>query len=296
MSDQELREHERRWKETGAVEDHVALLQARVRAGEVPKEVLALHASLDSEAAYGKFLAGGDLAAAAWVCIESWFARAAPGNLANLARPARPKAAQGLADQLGVKLPAALLASWACHDGQRTSEPRAYEELWELLSVERAFEEWDMLTGLFDEEDTATYWGEDAKQGPHHPPELKFVIWSSKWLPIASEGNGDNICLDFTPTSSGRVGQVFRRTNNCSYTLLAPSLEVFLADYGRRLLNEEFVADKDGDLFRNDEQGKTWMADMAEIKARARKNEARRKKRKTKAKKATKKATKKKAN
>src|SRR5581483_5364002 len=51
MSDTELRALERRWRETGALEDEVALLQARRRSGELTTERLELAAYLGSAAA-----------------------------------------------------------------------------------------------------------------------------------------------------------------------------------------------------------------------------------------------------
>ena len=51
MSDERLRELERRWKETGSVEDEAAWLSERVRAGELTEERLRLAAALGQPAA-----------------------------------------------------------------------------------------------------------------------------------------------------------------------------------------------------------------------------------------------------
>tara|TARA_R110002072_G_scaffold47901_1_gene131238 strand:- start:2189 stop:2989 length:801 start_codon:yes stop_codon:yes gene_type:complete len=51
MSDEKLRELERRWKETGAVEDEAAFLLERVRAGELTQERLELAAYCRHEGA-----------------------------------------------------------------------------------------------------------------------------------------------------------------------------------------------------------------------------------------------------
>ena len=51
MSDEKLRELERRWKESGAVEDEAAFLVALVRSGELSPSSLLLAAVLGSEAA-----------------------------------------------------------------------------------------------------------------------------------------------------------------------------------------------------------------------------------------------------
>lgn len=51
MSDTKLRDLERRWKETGAVEDEAAYLLERVRVGELTRERLELAAYCGHEAA-----------------------------------------------------------------------------------------------------------------------------------------------------------------------------------------------------------------------------------------------------
>lgn len=51
MSDEKLRELERRWKETGAVEDEAAYLLERVRAGELTQERLELAARMGNRGA-----------------------------------------------------------------------------------------------------------------------------------------------------------------------------------------------------------------------------------------------------
>jgi hypothetical protein len=51
VTDHALRESERRWKETGSVEDEAVYLRERLRAGELPLDRLQLAAWLGSEAA-----------------------------------------------------------------------------------------------------------------------------------------------------------------------------------------------------------------------------------------------------
>ena len=55
MSDLRARELERRWRETGALEDRVAWLRQRMRGGELPLERLALAAAV-GDAASGEVL------------------------------------------------------------------------------------------------------------------------------------------------------------------------------------------------------------------------------------------------
>lgn len=52
MSDQELQELARRWRESGRVEDEAAWLRARVRAGQLAPDRLAMAAFMGHEAAW----------------------------------------------------------------------------------------------------------------------------------------------------------------------------------------------------------------------------------------------------
>ncbi len=82
MSDQQLREFERRFRETGAVGDEAAWLRARVRVGELDARRLELLAVIDYPAA----IYAVDSQFADWRCVPMW--------QRNLARFGREVSAQ----------------------------------------------------------------------------------------------------------------------------------------------------------------------------------------------------------
>jgi hypothetical protein len=119
MSDQNVRALERRWNETGAVEDEAAYLQARVRAGELSQE------RLD---------------------VASWVGYAA-ARLARPQPPLEPEAWIAGVEQRGpdVVKRVAFAAAWAraprwllsaAKDGQRTQDLRQYLEACASFLVE----------------------------------------------------------------------------------------------------------------------------------------------------------------
>lgn len=92
MSDERLRELQRRWQETGAVEDGAALLRARLRAGTLTPERLALLAHLGEPAAS---LALGDDAPEPIASASAWLS-----GLDRFGREAHLRAAVAVAARL----------------------------------------------------------------------------------------------------------------------------------------------------------------------------------------------------
>nr|WP_246183482.1 SMI1/KNR4 family protein [Paenibacillus methanolicus] len=59
---------------------------------------------------------------------------------------------------------------------------------------------WTFLQEEFDPDEL------EAEEIDH---EIKPCLWNSKWIPIASNGGGDYLCIDTDPSDAGVVGQVF---------------------------------------------------------------------------------------
>ena len=72
----------------------------------------------------------------------------------------------------------------------------------ELLSIDRILEEYSIWKDLVDS-------GEfDEPSSPD--PGIKNDWYNLLWIPITSNGCGDNYCLDLDPTSEGTYGQMIR--------------------------------------------------------------------------------------
>lgn len=71
---------------------------------------------------------------------------------------------------------------------------------------------------------------------PSAGPVIRRVWWSEGWLPFATNGNGDYICLDLSPTKKGKAGQViFVPHEGNVRTLLAESFAVWLSEQASSL-------------------------------------------------------------
>lgn len=120
--------------------------------------------------------------------------------LADL-NPAATKAEfERLQARLGAALPADFIACLGIHDGQKGEAGWLFEE-WEFLSARRIAEEWSIWRQLHDAGD---FDGNRAEGDPG----VKALWWSRRWIPFASNGFGDHLCLDLDPDQGGEAGQI----------------------------------------------------------------------------------------
>jgi cell wall assembly regulator SMI1 len=89
-----------------------------------------------------------------------------------------------------------------------------------------------VLSGVFEG------WACDP-QGPIQP-----VRWSECWIPIASEGSGDYLCIDMCPVPGGDIGQVIYVDQDVGpVKVLAKGFGEFLTAFADDLENGKFRID-----------------------------------------------------
>ncbi len=127
MSDERLRELERRWRESGSVEDEAAWLLERVRVGELDQDRLELAAYCGHGAAR---VALGDAAARPAEDFDQWAAGLEQWSTAPPALPALPRlayrpvignTAQPLLVRVALASTSSLLARDCCSEAARTA-------------------------------------------------------------------------------------------------------------------------------------------------------------------------------
>lgn len=100
---------------------------------------------------------------------------------------------------LELTLPEQIKSFYRIHNGQSDEvESTCFLRNLTLSPLAEVIENWTFLQEEFDPEEL----GVDAQQG------IKPVAWNTKWIPIASNGGGDYLCIDTDPTEEGTVGQV----------------------------------------------------------------------------------------
>jgi cell wall assembly regulator SMI1 len=71
---------------------------------------------------------------------------------------------------------------------------------------------------------------------PLSAAEIQNVWWDTGWIPFASNGAGDYLCVDTAPTAAGHCGQIISHSHETGeHRLLSPSLADYLLDLATRL-------------------------------------------------------------
>ncbi|MFE1088997.1 SMI1/KNR4 family protein [Streptomyces albidoflavus] len=154
----------------------------------------------------------------AWARIDAWMRAHAPDSYEVLAPPADPTAVEAAQAGLGVRFPADLLASLACHDGLRhwaNCLPLRPPE-----PVARIVDHWQMCVEI-DEDNRAD---EDEPE-----PEGEEPWWHPQWIPWA-QSDGDAQIIDMRPgPDQGRLGMAYH--DDCGVFADGwPSLAAYLTE------------------------------------------------------------------
>ena len=154
----------------------------------------------------------------------------------SLQKPATEAQIAKCEEALGIAFPPALRASFRVHNGQKVGAeslfPDDFADLgaaFSLLSVEDVINEWRVWKGLVDA-------GEFTKNKGQPDAGIRPDWWNPKWLPFASDGGGDSLCIDLAPAKGGAVGQVIlHRHDGASRSKVAGDFPAFLQLFAEHL-------------------------------------------------------------
>lgn len=159
-----------------------------------------------------------------WQHLEAWLATHDPARLADLNPPAGDTAIAALEQLLGKPLPADFTACLKIHDGQRGQAGWLFDD-YEFLSSRQITLSRSAWTNLLEGGDFAT-------RTPESDTGIRASWWDKAWLPFASDGGGDYLCLDLAPADQGHYGQVIEVLHDMPQrTLLAPSFADWFGDF-----------------------------------------------------------------
>jgi len=137
---------------------------------------------------------------AQWVELEAHLRANAPALLADLNPPASNESLHALELHLGVDLPADYLDFLRGHDGQKGHADALFGD-YEFLSTDRVQDAWDFLKKQSARSDFSN---DDAEPSIG----VRNEWWNLKWIPFATNGSGDYLCMDLAPTNGGSSGQI----------------------------------------------------------------------------------------
>lgn len=117
----------------------------------------------------------------------------------NLLPGASDEELDRLADTLAVVLPPELREFYKVHNGQKwVIGSMCFVRNLTLSPIDQIIHDWKLNNEDFEPEGLK----------PDIDAAIKPLLWNPRWIPIASNGGGDHVCIDTDPTEEGTVGQV----------------------------------------------------------------------------------------
>jgi cell wall assembly regulator SMI1 len=160
-----------------------------------------------------------------WNRIELWLNDHAKAFAKSLSKGAEVDQLRKLEDSIGTALPAVFKQSLSIHDGQKEGYDFIPDDgigsfyFLRAKDILRDWKDWNAVLKAGD--------FEDKKAKPEKG--IASDWWNSGWIPFASNGGGDNLCIDLVPSKGGVVGQVILvRHDDSLRRLLATSFDDWL--------------------------------------------------------------------
>jgi cell wall assembly regulator SMI1/ankyrin repeat protein len=182
-----------------------------------------------------------------WAEIKSGLKESHPDVYLSFRPGAQAAALQKLEQLIGEALPPAFRAFYEANDGQKNGEhelvppddPLEDDVGYYIMSIREVIKDWK-------EQKELTDMGEFAGRKASADKQVRKEWWNTKWIPFASNGAGDYLCLDLAPTAAGSKGQVISVSHESTRRrLLGPSFEQWLADLWERLQERDDDEDED---------------------------------------------------
>jgi len=167
----------------------------------------------------------------AWPDFVKALKRRRPAAIKVLSKPAGSDLIRKIQDFIGASLPSDFVAYLEHSNGQDTEQdgiiPPPVSELdvdYCLLPVREALSHAKGQIALLKKP-------EFAERSTSADRQIRPVWWHPKWLPFATNGSGDFLCLDFDPTAAGTSGQVIHTSHETDHqTFIADSFSAWVTD------------------------------------------------------------------
>ncbi|MGR6342607.1 SMI1/KNR4 family protein [Priestia megaterium] len=137
-----------------------------------------------------------------WNEFEQWLKINRPEVLGTLNEAATESQIAEVEQKMGLKFPQNLRELLMIHNGQQDEYVAAIDN-YLLLPLDEIVYTWQTLKELLDGGEF-----EDFEEVEPVGPVKKEFWWNPRWIPIATNGGGDDICIDLDPAEGGKIGQI----------------------------------------------------------------------------------------
>ncbi|WP_264741247.1 SMI1/KNR4 family protein [Cytobacillus firmus] len=191
-----------------------------------------------------------------WSEFEHWLELNCPETVESFNEPATKAEIAKAEQKMRVKLPNSLKELLLIHNGQRNEYPeQRFEYLgaignYDLLTLDEIVYTWETMKELLDNK---TF--EDFEEVVAVGPVKKGAWWNPRWISIATNGMGDDICIDLDPAEGGTEGQIITFWHDWEERkVISRSLEEWFGEITKCLEDGTYkLIEEDGELvFNND--------------------------------------------
>lgn len=159
-----------------------------------------------------------------WEHLEAWLQAHEAKTLADLNPPATTAEIKDLERKLGYRVPSDYLQCLQLHAGQQGKAKWLFDGM-EFLSIPNVVLSWEAWNDLAKDGDL-----DGLKSKPSEG--IQPIWWSRSWIPFASNGGGDFLCLDMAPDTSGQLGQVIKIFHDFpNRELVSPNLNSWFKNF-----------------------------------------------------------------
>lgn len=184
-----------------------------------------------------------------WNRFEQWVELNCPSILETLNDAAAEAEISQVEQKMGVIFPKGFKELLSIHNGQRDEGIGVIGNYY-LLSLEEILYTWLTMKELLDNKEF-----EDFEEVEPVGPVKKEYWWNPQWISIATNGAGDDICIDLDPTEGGTMGQIITFWHDWEERrVVSTSLEDWLIQIIEKLEDGTYkLIEEDGELlFNND--------------------------------------------
>ena len=216
------------------------------------------------ESQYNSAMAGESELERAWARVKAWLLANAPEVLDGLRPGLADDAIEALESGVDAIFPADFRAWLTLHGGQEPG-PGMFPHI-PLLKAEEIPDAWRDLSRRF--ENGMLTLGNPAELKLHGP--VRRAWWSPHWIPFATDGNGNFLCLDLDPPARGENGQILESYRDWpERSVVAKSFTALLAETADSYASGKYVACEDAGKFAGIWRPDEIQAEPARYKVRA---------------------------